>query len=118
MSQSKKLGDMGEEIAAEYLQSRGYRILCRNYKASHGEIDIVCCDGVRVVFAEVKTRRGCAYGRPASAVGMKKREHILSAVGEYLISEPTDLRIRIDVIEVYIDGNDHKIVHLENAFGR
>ncbi len=113
------LGRLGETAASEYMQGKGYRILQRNYHGKHGEIDLICRDGDRTVFAEVKTRRmsSSVQCRPASAVNYKKREHILSAVTEYLSRNPTELRIRIDVIEVYVYDGGNEIVHIENAFG-
>ncbi len=113
------LGRLGEKAASEYMAKKGYETVIRNFRGEHGEIDLICRNSERIVFAEVKTRRvgGGMYGRPASAVNYKKREHILSAVAEYLSENPTELRIRLDVIEVYAGENGNRIVHIENAFG-
>ncbi len=119
MTDKKSLGNLGEVLAAKYMADKGYATVARNYRAEHGEIDIICRNSERTVFAEVKTRKlsQTAFSRPASAVNAKKREHILSAVREYLSENPIDGRIRIDVIEVYTNGDEYKIVHMENAFG-
>ena len=75
------LGRRGEELAADYLESQGMRIVDRNWRCPEGEIDIVALDGDALVIAEVKTRavprlrasvRGCRRGqtRPAAPAGV------------------------------------------------
>ena len=62
------LGRHGEQLAADYLQRAGFRILDRNYRCSDGEIDIVAADRRVLVACEVKTRSGLRYGTPVEAV--------------------------------------------------
>ena len=38
----QKLGNRGEDLAAQFLEDKGYTILARNYHADRAEIDIVC----------------------------------------------------------------------------
>ncbi len=117
MSEQKKTGDLGESIAAEYMKSKGYDIVAENYRAAHGEIDLICENGERLVFVEVKTRRNLKCGRPCTAVGSVKKQRFISAAEKYLNENKTDKRIRLDVIEVYLKNeNEYKTVHLENAF--
>ena len=99
-------GHRGETIACDFLLREGYTILCRNFHAAHGEIDIVATDGQYLVFAEVKARKNgqnSRYGRPADAVNTAKKRHLTSAAEQYLREHPTDLRPRFDIIEVYTD---------------
>ncbi len=119
MSETNRLGRQGERLAAEYMEHKGYETVQCNYHGTHGEIDIICKNIERVVFVEVKTRRikSSMYSRPASAIDAKKRAHILDAVSEYLREHPTELRVRIDVIEVYVCDGDPSFVHIENAIG-
>lgn len=97
---NRNLGDFGECAAAEYLKSEGYEILARNFRAAHGEIDIVARDGGFLVFVEVKTRSSEKYGFPSEAVDYNKRKHMRLAAEEYYRANPTDLEIRFDVTEV------------------
>lgn len=109
---SKKEGDVGEDIAAEYLVSKGYRILHRNYRCRFGEIDIIASKGSLVAFIEVKYRKTEWFGKGFEAVSRTKIEKILKA-SQYFISTHQDrYHYRYDVIS--IDNN--KITHIENAF--
>ena len=66
---TKNIGDRGEALAARELKKHGYRILAKNFRSAHGEIDIIAEDRDVLVFVEVKTRKDCAgnfdaYGLP------------------------------------------------------
>ena len=116
----KETGDYGEALARRYLRRRFYRILDTNYKTRHGEIDIVAKRGGYIVFVEVKSRNARhteLYGRPACAVNYAKREHIRYALKSYLARSNSQLKPRIDIIEVYLSEKGHRIVHIKNAFG-
>ena len=64
----KDIGTFGERMAGEWMKQNGYAIIERNYRCRAGEIDIIACRGGVLVFAEVKTRTGDAFGMPAEAV--------------------------------------------------
>ena len=66
---TKSFGDRGEDLAAQYLEKRGCRILERQFRAKTGEIDIIAEDRGALLFIEVKTRRPTRFGAPAQAVG-------------------------------------------------
>jgi putative endonuclease len=102
----------GEDAAAAFLQSHGYRILARNYRSTAGEADLIAMDGRTLVIVEVKRRDGRGYGRALSAVEYRKRA-TLRAVGEDFaqIAAP-GARIRFDVVA--IDGN--RLALHRNAF--
>lgn len=54
-TEKQKIGEIGENLACEYLQKNGYKILDRNYSRKWGELDIVAKKGNIVHFVEVKT---------------------------------------------------------------
>ena len=121
---ARATGDIGEETAAEFLTSKGYSIIERNYYTSHTEIDIIAVTPEldAVVFVEVKTRtRKVAerYGRPASAVGRTKQKNLIYAAEGFIRSHPdvcAGRRVRIDVIEVYLEDNaPPKVRHIRSA---
>ncbi|MFA6528232.1 MAG: YraN family protein, partial [Candidatus Gracilibacteria bacterium] len=75
----------GEDIAQGFLQSKGYEILERNFRASQfGEVDIICRDGNEIVFVEVKMRSGGGFGEPEDAVDARKLAKIARVAEVYL----------------------------------
>ena len=118
-------GNFGEGEAARLLKKKGYKILAKNHVEGDGEIDIIAADSEFTVFVEVKTRK---YGvdnpvepRAASSVTPEKQRRIIKAAKTYLAYNPTDKKVRFDVIEVYYDTDGAKrrvreINHLEGAF--
>lgn len=106
-------GAAGEDAAQNYLQNKGYKILCRNYRKPCGEIDIVALDGKTLVFAEVKRRATGAFGGPLAAVTAAKRRKIALTAQLYVKeNSPKFDSIRFDAI-CLLDG---QITHIPNAF--
>lgn len=113
------LGNRGEAAAAEYLRSRGYRILEVGRRFRFGELDLVAVDGETIVFVEVKTRASDARGTPAAAVDRVKRERLTRAALAYLKSRGwLDRRARFDVVAVVWPdaGAPPTFEHFCNAF--
>ena len=112
MFDSLKMGNKGEDIAVCYLESRGYRILGRNYRSRYGEIDII--------FFEVKTRRAGTPFIAAEAVDTIKQKKIIKTAMMYLSQTGAGLQPRFDVIAVSFDKKldrcDYTVEHIENAF--
>ncbi|MBO5364261.1 MAG: YraN family protein [Clostridia bacterium] len=108
MSRYKKdLGDFGEKVAESFYRDHGYRILCKNYSVSSGELDLIVESDNCLVFVEVKTRRNLNYGYPAEAITQKKLLHMKRAAEEYLLRNPYEKEIRFDAVEVLaviVDG--------------
>ena len=122
-------GGFGENAACKFLEKNRYKIVSRNFRYSHYEIDVIAEDKESIVFVEVKTRTADSdgynrYGRPARAVDAAKQKRLIDAAFAYLRSHPSRKRPRLDVIEVYLckreDGEleVNKINHIRNAFGR
>jgi putative endonuclease len=113
------LGRWGEDLAARHLEAAGYELLARNWRCREGELDIVARGGGSLVFVEVKTRSGPAYGEPAEAVTTRKarRIHVLAArwLAECRPAGRHDLRF--DVISVMRRvGAEPEVLHLQGAF--
>ncbi len=97
------LGRTGERLAAEELMRGGYRILERNFFCPYGELDLVAEDKDDLVFVEVKTRRGNAYGLPEEAVTIRKQQKLIQAAAFYLdLHGCADRSWRIDVVAVQL----------------
>ena len=80
----KEVGNLGEDIAAQYLTSLGYEIIERNYTVKGGEIDIIATLGEMLVFVEVKARGKNALLSPAFAVDIHKQKKILKTSQFYI----------------------------------
>lgn len=116
MNNKKETGKLGEDLATEYLQKLGYKIIERNFSCKRGEIDIIAVDKEELVFIEVKTRKILTYGNPGDAVDKLKQKHIYRTAEYYLlIKNQLNVYTRIDVIEVYIKENGYKINHIKRA---
>ncbi len=114
MAEHNIFGREGEDVAAEYLEGQGYRVMDRNWRSGHKEIDIVAVkDGVLVI-VEVKTRKNSCYGDPEDAVSPLKMKRIQRAADAYVRYYRLDMPVRFDVISVL--GKDYKIHHIEDAF--
>ena len=113
-------GKSGEDHAAMFLQLKGYKILERNFRVGQGEIDLIARRGDKLVFVEVKTRRGKAQGTPLEAVTPHKVKRLSAAAAVYLSGHPLDRgECRFDVVTLGPEKNFLgllKVRHFENAF--
>ena len=116
MAAHNELGKWGEELAAEYLQEKGYVILERDWKSGHHDLDIVAKDGDTLVVAEVKTRRNRLFGDPEEAIGYKKRMSLQSAINHYVKSHHINGELRFDVISIVGNiGSKPEIDHIKEV---
>lgn len=110
----RDLGSRFEQIAAAFLEKKGYRLLESNFRIRSGEIDLILQDGEYLVFTEVKYRRGTAFGPGEEHVNKRKQQTICRVAEVYLLRHGlTDANCRFDVVA--IDGFGG-IDHIENAF--
>ena len=95
------LGRKGEQMAADALCERGYRMVEHNFRCRYGEIDLIAEEKDDLVFVEVKTRRGTAFGRPEEAVTLTKRRKLVKVASYYLdLHNAGDRSWRIDVVAI------------------
>ena len=112
-----ELGDEGERAALRTLLERGLTLVGRRVRTRLGEIDLVLLDGPVVVFAEVKTRSGPGFGRPAEAVTAAKRRRLERLATAYLARRGWgERRCRFDVVEVEPEVGRLAVRHIEDAF--
>lgn len=118
MQLKDKLGRYGESIATQLLIDRGYRILERNWRCSHGEIDIVAATDTTLVVCEVKTRSSIAFGQPAEAVDRTKAGRLRLLAAQYLSDHPGHwAAVRFDVVSVVRPpAGPAQVQHLVAAF--
>ncbi len=105
---TKARGDAGEDEALAYLQSRGLRLLQRNYRTpgrGGGEIDLIMqsADGT-VVFVEVRKRSRTDHGGAAASIGHVKQRRIIFAAQHYLLRWRQLPPARFDVVTIEATG--------------
>ncbi len=113
----RQLGRLGEALAAELLETHGYKIVARNVRTPLGEIDLVARQGKTLVFIEVKLRRSLQFGTPAEAVTLRKQQRLRRAAQFYLMQYPQQAEsIRFDVIAILWQGDRPQIDIIPAAF--
>lgn len=123
---ARKLGDLGEKIAKDYLERKGYRILERNYvpkwlSFDKKEIDLVAEKENTISFIEVKTLQQTENKNfsPEQKVNFLKQKKIIKAAESYLLEKKIsqDQKWQIDIITIKIDLKKKKarIRHFKNA---
>ena len=97
-------GKAGEEAVCDYLEEKGNRIIKRNYRVRHGEIDIISVEGEFIVFTEVKTRKYGALESGTGAMTKAKMKRIISASEIFVGENPEykDLYRRFDTAYVTV----------------
>lgn len=110
------IGSKGETLAVNFLQSKGYRIIAKNYKTPIGEIDIIAEDGKTLVFVEVKTRSNNSYGYPFEAVTAQKQNKLKNLALLYLKNQKKDFPVRFDVLSINITASNSAVEHIIDAF--
>ncbi len=120
MSNAKQLlGILGEQTAKSSLELEGYRVLTCNWRCRLGEIDIIAAQDDRLVFIEVRSRKGRNFGTAEESVDLRKQQKIRLAAQYYMQQHKLDQTlIRFDVIALLFDYNNQLISykHVEAAF--
>ena len=121
---TKRVGNLGERIAENYLKNKGYQILDRNFvfripgNPQKGELDIVAKKGDTISFVEVKTLRDALGFSPEEKVNFSKSRKLVKTAESWLMKNkiPLNSKWQIDVISIKIEQNKKvKIDHFENA---
>jgi len=117
MAKHSKIGIKGEQIAADFLQNKGYKILHCNWRSGKKEVDIVATHGDLLVFVEVKTRSSATLLFPEETVNRKKQNNLLRAAEAFLANNRDYKNVRFDIVSVLLPGEHVKeIIHFEEAF--
>ncbi|HET8601543.1 MAG TPA: YraN family protein [Segeticoccus sp.] len=112
MAAKDRLGRRGEQLAADFLEAGGMRILARNWRCSQGEIDILARDGDTLVVVEVKTRSGRSHGTAFEAVTLEKLRRLRRLAGRWLAGRSETFgAIRVDVVALERFAGDFAVRH-------
>ena len=114
------IGERGEAEACSWLTGEGHRILKRNWRAGHLELDVITLKDHVLHVIEVKTRSDGAPVPPEVNVGCKKKRRLVSAAYAFLKSEdraalPADLEIWLDVLTVVFEEPEPRIEYFPQA---
>ena len=117
MDRRGELGRRGEGLAEAFLRRSAYTIVARNYRCRLGEIDLVALDGPVLVFVEVRSRNGPAFGTPLESVDARKQIRLARVARQFLAERRWhDRDARFDVIGVRFDEDPPRVEHVQAAF--
>ena len=105
MAVHNQLGKKGEEMAEAYLLQQGYRVLHRNWRHSHYEIDIIAIKSEVLHFVEVKLRSSKTFGLPEQNVKKKKFQSLLRAADEFLFRNQQYRHVQYDILSINVAVN-------------
>ena len=108
---TRSKGKLYEDLAVEFLQKKGYRIIARNFGCFWGEIDIIAIEGGQLVFLEIKGRSSDRFGYPFEAVDERKIKRILRTGWEFCEKTNQSLprEVRVDVVSLLWKSGENKI---------
>ncbi|MHB1097612.1 MAG: YraN family protein [Gemmatimonadaceae bacterium] len=127
---TNSFGELGERVAARWLERQGYTVLARRWRSGHRDIDVIAeRDGI-VAFVEVKTRAALEFGDPVEAVHAQKQRSLVRSAREWMARHQRavheagsastmasrDCEYRFDVIGVLLRDRTAWIRHIESAF--
>ncbi len=117
MAEHNEFGKLAEDLAADFLAKKGYKILVRNFRFQHHEIDIVSEFQDLIVVTEVKARSYDTLIEPQEAVNKKKIKSIVQTADFFMTDNQIDKEVRFDIITVLPDKTGAlQITHIEDAF--
>jgi len=122
MSQHNEVGKIGEQLAREYLEKNGYKILEQNYRTRFAEIDLVCekpagfLQKSQLIFVEVRTKVGEQFGSPEDTLNKQKLWKVLKNSLAYSGFKKWDGASRIDAVCIVLrpDMSVARLTHHEN----
>lgn len=116
----QNLARTGESLASDYLVTNGYKVLCKNFRVKHEEIDLIVEKDQQLIFVEVKTRSYHSIQSALENVSFKKQRHISNVAQIYCKqnSQFSKHNTRFDVIVVLFDKatDSYNVHHFVDAF--
>lgn len=116
MTDKIKRGMEGEQLAAAFLEQKGFVVLERNYRYKRSEIDLIVSRGNWLIFVEVKTRTSLAFGFPEEFVDYHKKKMIFAGADHYMHTTNWSGNVRYDIVAINLVNGPPKIHHIEDAF--
>lgn len=108
-------GALAEQLAAEFLQRHGLKLLQRNYSCRYGEIDLILQDGDTLVFAEVRLRSRCDFGGAGASINATKQARLIRTAQHYLATLSRTPPCRFDAL-LFNTLDSAQLEWIKNAF--
>ncbi len=123
----RKVGEIGEELAARFLEKQDYRLVLANFKVPigrnrrgvsvTGEIDLIALDEDVLCFIEVKTRSSDKFASPLAAVDLRKQRQIIRTAKVYRkLFRVNQIKFRYDVVSIVLIENSRPKIELFKEF--
>lgn len=111
---SRNIGQKAEVSACQFLQTKGLRLLERNYNCIFGELDLIMRDKDDIVFVEVRKRDNADFATALESISPPKRKKIIKSAAHFLqkMNWYDKVPCRFDVIAIHLD----QIEWIKNAF--
>ena len=118
ITEKQNQGQQAEQVACDFLLSKGMALLEKNYFCSLGEIDLIMNDKKTIVFVEVRFRRTTRFGSGAETVDRHKQKKLIATAAHYLQHNPRAAKnpCRFDVVSLTKNNNQQKLDWIPNAF--
>jgi len=117
MANHNDFGKIAEDLAANYLQKNGYKVLSRNFRFQKAEVEIIAEKDDFIIIVEVKARSTDIFMLPQEAVTKTKIKSIVSAANHYLEEFNRQNEVRFDIISVLPDEQKNLMIdHIIDAF--
>ncbi|MDR1056082.1 MAG: YraN family protein [Prevotellaceae bacterium] len=116
MQNKDATGSKGERLARKFLQDNKFVISHMNWRFGHKELDIIATKNNMLHIIEVKTRTSAYWKEPKSAVVKRKQKNMIAAAEAYISRENINTETQFDVISIVINGNEHELEYIPNAF--
>ncbi len=114
MTLIQELGRCGEDIAAEYILSLGWKVLARNVRNQYGELDITAIDDSELVIVEVRARTVGKMQPPLTSIGPRKLRTLVKSSMEFVSEVEWDGFWRIDVIGITFHDDTWTLEHIKD----
>ena len=117
MNKRQILGQLGEDMACDYLIGLGYEVVERNWRHGRLELDIIAKTEGILVFIEVKTKKSDEFRPPEASVGEKKRQNLVDLANRYMEEVDYFNEIRFDIVAIVVHSSaSYTLKHIKDAF--
>jgi putative endonuclease len=111
-------GTTAEELARQYLEAAGLKLLLRNYRCKVGELDLVMLEKCTLVLVEVRYRGSSHFGGAAASINARKQQRFIAAARHLLLTHAEFRRYpaRFDVVAIDEAHGCNRIKWIKDAF--